>query len=234
MRTVLLALLLVSAAFYALPDIDLAIARSARVDGAWLFESWPGMVTFNSAFNRATHGFSALLALTALLLAVQAWRHPQRPRQTLRQCSYLLVVIALGPGLLVNAVLKDHWGRPRPAQLAEFGGSAAYVPVWQTSDACRRNCSFVSGHVAFASLPVAGAWMARTPRNRRRWLFAGIASGLLMGLCRIGLGRHFFSDTLIAIVLVTLVAALVARLLAASGSPADSGSGTMQDAIQRP
>jgi len=48
------------------------------------------------------------------------------------------------------------------------------------------------------------------------------------------LGRHFFSDTLIAIVLVTLVAALVARLLAASGSPADSGSGTMQDAIQRP
>jgi membrane-associated phospholipid phosphatase len=76
--------------------------------------------------------------------------------------------------------------------------------------------------------------MARTPRNRRRWLFAGIASGLLMGLCRIGLGRHFFSDTLIAIVLVTLVAALVARLLAASGSPADSGSGTMQDAIQRP
>ena len=37
----------------------------------------------------------------------------------------------VGPGLLVNTVLKDHVGRPRPVQLEQFRGHERYVPPFQ-------------------------------------------------------------------------------------------------------
>lgn len=48
-----------------------------------------------------------------------------------------------------------------------------------------------------------------------------------MGACRIGLGRHFLSDVIIAMLLVALVAALVAGLMQRLGAPPVDASGTM-------
>ena len=42
----------------------------------------------------------------------------------------------VGPGLLVNTVLKDHVGRPRPVQPEQFRGHERYVPPFQRSSAC--------------------------------------------------------------------------------------------------
>lgn len=133
-RRLVLALLVVSAVFAAAPDIDLGIASAFFRDGRWVFEAWPGMVVFNKGFNTATHWFSGVLALVVAALALQRWRQPLASTAALRKTGYLLLVIALGPGLLVNAVLKEQWGRARPSQVAEFGGSAAYTPVWLPSD----------------------------------------------------------------------------------------------------
>lgn len=226
-RRLIVALLVVSAAFAVAPDIDLGIANAFFRDGRWLLESWPGMVAFNKGFNTATHWFSGALALAVAALALQRWRRPGASTAALRTTGYLLLVVALGPGLLVNAVLKEHWGRARPSQVAEFGGSAAYTPVWLPSDGCSRNCSFVSGHVAFASVPVAGAWMAANRRRRQLWFAGGLATGALMGVCRIGLGRHFLSDVVIAMLLVALVAALLAALMQRLDAPLADASGTM-------
>jgi membrane-associated PAP2 superfamily phosphatase len=48
-----------------------------------------------------------------------------------RACALIVLAIMLGPGLLVNGVLKPLWGRPRPAQTELFGGSRPYQPWWQ-------------------------------------------------------------------------------------------------------
>jgi hypothetical protein len=40
---------------------------------------------------------------------------------------FVLICVILGPGLIINLVLKDHWGRPRPRQIVEFGGRYEYV-----------------------------------------------------------------------------------------------------------
>lgn len=226
-RRALWALVVVSAIFFAAPAIDLAVADAFYRDGHWWLEDWPGMVAFNKGFNTATHLFSGGAALLLAGLAIRRWRQPAASTLAFRRTLYLLLVIAIGPGLLVNATLKDHWGRPRPAQIAPFGGSAPYTPVWLPSDSCQRNCSFVSGHVAFATLPVAGIWMTRQ-RRQRLWLLSGLAGGAAMGFCRIGLGRHFLSDAVIAMLLVMLVAALVAALMQRLGAPPDGASGTMR------
>ena len=41
---------------------------------------------------------------------------------------FVVAVFVLGPGLVVNEVFKEHWGRPRPYQVTEFGGASDYLP----------------------------------------------------------------------------------------------------------
>ena len=35
--------------------------------------------------------------------------------------------MALGPGLMVNTIFKDHWGRPRPVMLEVFSSAQPFV-----------------------------------------------------------------------------------------------------------
>ena len=115
---------------------------------------------------------------------------------------FVLLALALGPGLVTNTLLKDHWGRPRPVQIDEFGGSAHYLPPWQPGTQCARNCSFVGGHAAMGFFVITGAWV--WPRRRAAWLAAGIATGALVGFVRIVQGGHFLSDIVGALAVVWL------------------------------
>ena len=66
-----------------------------------------------------------------------------------RAAVFLLLSLALGPGLLVNTVLKDHWGRARPAQIDGIRRrSQHFTPALVPADQCARNCSFPAGHPA--------------------------------------------------------------------------------------
>jgi len=44
-----------------------------------------------------------------------------------RAILFLIVTLALGPGALVNGVLKEHWGRSRPIDVTQFGGPEHFV-----------------------------------------------------------------------------------------------------------
>jgi hypothetical protein len=51
-----------------------------------------------------------------------------------RDLAFLLLVLVLGPGLLVNGILKEHWGRVRPLNCQEFGGTGVFTPAFVPSD----------------------------------------------------------------------------------------------------
>jgi lipid A 4'-phosphatase len=55
------------------------------------------------------------------LPGLKAWRKP---------CLVVVLTTVIGAGLLVNAVLKQYWGRPRPDQTIEFGGNWEYRPIF--------------------------------------------------------------------------------------------------------
>lgn len=131
---------------------------------------------------------------------------------------FLAACLALGPGLVGNVMLKDGWGRARPVQIKEFGGSKKYSLPIVRSDQCRRNCSFVAGEAsmmyatffasAFIFPAIGGALVA-----------AGIGFGLLAGFIRISQGAHFLSDVIFAgvtmaltVVTIYLVFRTIARL----------------------
>ena len=141
-----------------------------------------------------------------------SWRQP------------MLVVIytfAIGSGLLINAVLKDHWGRPRPRQVEEFGGNVPYRAYYQPQIGVQgingeKYKSFPSGHVStgffFFSAALAGRRLNRRGLELAGWTCA-ILVGVAMSITRISAGGHFFSDCLVSALLMWLVAVICDRIL---------------------
>jgi lipid A 4'-phosphatase len=121
-----------------------------------------------------------------------------------RAILFLIVTMALGPGLLVNVALKDHWGRPRPIDVTQFGGSNQFVAWWDPRGTCEGNCSFVSGDVAGAIWNIAPAALVPLPWRALAY-GAALALGAGMAILRIMAGGHFFTDTVFAGVFTFLI-----------------------------
>ena len=199
-----LTLLALPAVLIAVIALDLTPAVDLRLsdlfyrpgEGFFLGNGWPAQLLY-----KGTPWLIGGIALA--LLATLAWASLGRPAQARRirnNAAFALLVLLLGPGLIVNTLLKDHWGRPRPEQIAEFGGKGSFVPALWPSRQCQHNCSFPSGHAAAGFFLITGAWI--WPRRRWAWRIVGITAGGLIGLARIAQGGHFFSDVLGALIVV--------------------------------
>lgn len=136
-----------------------------------------------------------------------------------RAWSFILTLYIFGPGLMVEMLTKPLWGRARPAQIAEFGGSLPFSPPNELVAVCARNCSFVSGEVSGATVTAVALLLLRFYLRHR--LHKGVSALMLtaawclplaVALQRVAAGRHFLSDTIFA-VLFTLLLALALSVL---------------------
>lgn len=189
----LLALAVLITAVFAATPLDIAVARlfyRAASPDPWPLaarEPW-------SLLYAAAPWITASLVLAGLaLLAAGRLRRQDRQR---RAALLLLLALAIGPGLLVNGVFKDHWARPRPREILQLGGALSYVPAPLPGRS--GGASFPCGHCSVGFLYGAGWWIWR--RRRPAWARAslglGIAAGLALGLGRMAAGAHFLSDVL--------------------------------------
>lgn len=152
------------------------------------------------------NGFIALVTCVSAVVAALVTRVLRRPQRIIpgRVVLFLVSTLALGPGLMANVILKEHWHRPRPAQVVEFGGNRPYVDWWNSGGACERNCSFVSGEASAAAWMFAPAMLA--PPQWRIAAFAGAAIyTVVISLSRMAAGAHFFTDVLFAVLLTLLL-----------------------------
>ncbi len=89
---------------------------------------------------------------------IYAWLVPTKPPPIARRTMVFLVATFLvAPVLVANGVFKEHWSRPRPYHVAEFGGAAPFVQWWDPRGTCKRSCSFFSGEVSAAAWTMAPA-----------------------------------------------------------------------------
>lgn len=129
--------------------------------------------------------------------------------------------LILGPGVLVNGILKTHWGRMRPADVVELGGSGAFTPAFRMAGQCARNCSFVSGEAALGMAAALVLWnfAARagraTPALR---LVLGAAVVLTAGM-RLATGRHFLSDVVFACLFMAIMAQILLPQVSVTALP---------------
>lgn len=186
--------------FALFPGIDLWVSGwfwSAK--SGWFLDEWGPFRPVTSLVPQLTDGIVIGAAILLFVGYLYDWWLSPFDR---RGVIYILLTVALGPGLLANTLLKDHWGRARPAQVIEFGGSKLFTPPLLPSDQCTANCSFVSGHGAMAFTLIAFAFLIRDPARRRRGIQAALIFGTLVGFTRIAQGRHFLSDTIDAALLM--------------------------------
>jgi lipid A 4'-phosphatase len=117
---------------------------------------------------------------------------------------FLIATLAVGPGLITNTLLKEHWGRARPIDVIELGGTSRFTPWWDPRGDCPNNCSFIAGEPAGAFWTMAPAALA--PPQWRLLAYGGaLAFGSAVGVLRIAGGGHFFTDVVFAGVFMFLV-----------------------------
>lgn len=199
--------------FVARPDTDLAVA-ALFFDGRGFGLEAERMALLRDVYSWVFVGLCVIAGLgLALTLAA-----PGRARVPVRLWLFAAGVLALGPGLLVNAVLKESWGRARPYQLELFGGQARFSLPFEISGQCATNCSFVSGEGASAAavlVVLVGLFGGRLRGWFGRALLVLLGGAWLAGAAAIRMvpGRHFLSDTLFAFILVGLIGLLLYALL---------------------
>jgi membrane-associated PAP2 superfamily phosphatase len=188
-----LAFLAGATALCAATGLDLALARRFYLVGT----GW-GLTELNPWRFLYRYGIipAYLLVGAALVLLAAGYFKPAYACWR-RSAFFLVLMIILGPGLLVNTVFKDHWGRPRPRQIQVFGGDRQFHQVWERGVGGTGR-SFPSGHASAAFYLMAPYFVLRA-RNRRRARLAlglGISYGIFMGVARMAQGGHFVSDVL--------------------------------------
>jgi lipid A 4'-phosphatase len=129
---------------------------------------------------------------------------------TTSRAMFLVLTLLVGPGLLVESLLKPNWGRARPKDITLFGGEQAFTPPLWIANECEKNCSFVSGHAAVAFWVTAYAFFLPA-----KWRTVGVIGGALfgfgVGFVRIAQGAHFLSDVIFAGIIVIAVNYTLAR-----------------------
>ncbi len=171
----------------------------SKEQGWWLAEEapWSWLYRYGTIPGLLlTIGGTVFIFLTYIKPHLQSWRH------------YVLILVLtsiLGPGVIVNAILKDYWGRTRPRQTQDFGGRWEYREVISPG-VPGKGKSFPCGHCAMAYVFTSCIFLYR--KSRVLALVGagfGLGYGLLMSLTRMLQGAHFPTDAFWSLGVVLLV-----------------------------
>ena len=150
---------------------------------------------------------SLLLGLTSMIWAtVVLLKEKSFSKCTPYAFPFLTLVI--GPGLIVNSIFKEHWGRARPRQIDLYGGTLAYTDFYKPNLETNGK-SFPSGHASVGFHLCCLAFIRKNPFTPACFTF-GIIWGLLIGLARILQGGHFITDVIASCYFVLLTCILLA------------------------
>jgi len=177
--------LTISRYFYT-PSLEANFSEHPFFRFIYLYGAWPGLFIAMAA--------CLVFCSSFYLKKLQKWRS---------SALLLILTCLIGAGLITHAILKDHWGRPRPKQVTEFGGQLTFRPFYEPHFApqIEKTKSFPSGHTSMGFYFLTFVLLGSQLKNRRLIIF-GVVSTLFLGtalsLTRIAQGGHFFSDVLLS------------------------------------
>lgn len=195
--------LVLSVLFLLFPQVDIALA-------GLFYDPDEGFFYNGSWWEKLLYYSVKPLLVTLLVGALFLWLFNRISGRDIlqfggRKLIYLLLVLALGPGLIVNQLFKENWGRARPAEIVQFGGNKNFTPAYVLSD--QRGYSFSGGHAAGGFFLIALALLAR--RHRPLWMGVAVTYGALVSVARMAAGGHFFSDVVVSFFVVYITAKML-------------------------
>lgn len=209
-------------------------AATARADGhgcsGFTLASWPVL----SGIREFLHPFPVQLGIVLLVMLVVELALGKRWEDAgVRVKTVLIGALILGPGVIVNGILKAFWGRPRPWMTEDYGGWLPFVEAGTISGYCDTgNCSFVSGEAASAGWLMCIALILAVYGYRGlAWLF-GVVAVAMAGL-RVVFGAHYLSDAVLGFLLTIIVFAVLAAGAEGRLAPLFGRIGPAIDALRR-
>ena len=195
--------ILLSLIFIFYPNIDIYTSSLFFDDTKGYYDKWYlKRSLFESLFY---YSIRPIIITTAFLITTLFLFNIIKKKEILgikkRVFVYLILVLSLAPGLIINAGLKINWDRARPIEIKEFHGSKEFTPAFILSD--QNGQSFSSGHVAAAFSLYGIALLAQ--RRRAFWIKLTLTYGFGMSIARIAAGGHFLSDTVTSFFIVYII-----------------------------
>ena len=228
----LLCLTIIATLTFEHSQFDIRISEIFYTNGQWLIEkgAQPNQFIF--------YDFPKLLLILfgVYLITTLAWRYWQsryantkmtkpflakpflakpsfiRPIAALssRELGYLLITLILVPTTI--ALLKGVTHVSCPNQLTLFDGDLPYLNLWQSMVAMTPGKCFPAAH-ASAGFSLYGLAFLPTLRPHRYKIFAIVSIlGWTMGLYKMLFGDHFFSHTLVSMLLSLTITCALASL----------------------
>jgi len=203
-------------------QIDLLISKLFYLNGQWLLEK--GAQPYAFVFYDAPKALLILFAIYLMTVLAIKYRtplnadfslnHSKRSRYILplsvREISYLLIVIIIVPTTI--ATLKSVTHVSCPNHLMLFGGDMPYLTLWQSMVEHTSAKCFPAAH-ASAGFSLYGLAFLPTWRKYRYRIFEVVtALGWTMGLYKMLFGDHFFSHTLVSMLLSLTIACALAHI----------------------
>jgi len=191
------------------PWLDLNISKFFYNPNNPLLERFSRGPIFDFLFNYGVIpgwilfiGATILFLLSYVLKRFKNWRSPS---------LVLILTFIMGAGFFTHLILKDHWGRPRPKQVTEFGGTQNFRPFYSPNfyNQPEPSKSFPCGHCSMGFYFFALALVGK--RLNKKWLTdlgfgLALSLGIILGILRIMQGGHFFSDVVFSALLLWLTA----------------------------
>lgn len=129
---------------------------------------------------------------------------------SMREIGYLLIILAIVPATI--ATLKGVTHVSCPNDLAIFNGDLLYLNLWQNIVAATPARCFPAAH-ASAGFSLYGLAFLPTLRKYRYQIVISVTIlGWTMGLYKMLFGDHFFSHTLVSMLLSLTIACMFAAL----------------------
>ncbi|MBB4232407.1 phosphatase PAP2 family protein [Rhizobium mongolense] len=202
--------LLLLSIFHAFPAMDIAVSsfffRGALCGGgagcgSFAFGRYESIKLLRWALYVLPY-----IAAVAIVIAVTAGSLSKSiaAKMPMRRLWLSLATLGLSTGLIVNLLLKNHSGRPRPIQTSLFGGHMDFMPAGSFLGQCTSNCSFVSGEASGAGWLL--CLMFLLPPKARLWFGWPVAiASVATAVLRVVVGAHYISDVILGFLMPIVV-----------------------------
>lgn len=203
-------------------QLDIRISELFYNNGHWLLEK--GAQPYAFIFYDLPKALLILLAVYLIAVLIIKYRQPLPdtasqhrrkfdrflPPLPIREIGYLLIIIAIVPASI--ATLKGVTHVSCPNDLVIFNGDLPYLNLWQNIVAATPARCFPAAH-ASAGFSLYGLAFLPTLKKYRYQIFTTVTVlGWTMGLYKMLFGDHFFSHTLVSMLLSLTIACALAHI----------------------
>jgi len=216
-KQIILSFLLLGAVivFFGMTDVDLSIQNYFYIPETkqWIMNSY--MEPYNFIFYDGIKKLLIVFAVILFLLFIASFKVT-----FLKSYKKGLLIVILSAVIIPLFVgyLKKETNMPCPKQEIQYGGFYPRTAVWEKYPddfflkPYRSKC-WPAGHASGGFALMSLFFLFHKKRNKFIGLALGIIIGWSMGIYKMLIGDHFFSHTVITMILAWLVILLIAKVV---------------------